>query len=75
VIKEPGEEEASCPGSAADPQAIPGHMCIYVETLLEANTLFKFTRTSGLLLGFVTTEAEEEPTGAVGFGTWAATAP
>jgi Collagen triple helix repeat (20 copies) len=72
-IKEEGEEEENCPGSAEEPKAAPGFVCAYVlalqnvigpfEELLQANK-------NGALLAFlVNTEAN-----AVGWGTFAVTA-
>lgn len=74
---EPGEEETTdCPGSAGDPEAALGQVCVYAQSATELSGLFintfPFTHvfTSGVLAPLQTTAA-----GAEGFGTWAVTAP
>ena len=77
------EEHENCPGKAADPQAAPGHLCVYsAQTFHLAVTIFNpgkggFPPSEG---GAGTAGAgffmeETSPGGAFGFGQFAVTAP
>lgn len=79
----PAAPDANCPGTAADPQADPGHLCVYTAGITPAE--------SGEVLGIHDTSAEGFPTGgaatsgaavfyagsesSAAWGTWAVTAP
>jgi hypothetical protein len=77
-----GTEPEHCPGTAEDPQAIPGYLCLYEKggTKTSGLNIFSFPDgTSGLLMKFVV-EGEEVAPGEVvypaasTFGSWAVTA-
>ncbi len=72
-IKEEGEEEAKCPGTAAEPEAAEGFLCVYLQFatggLGTAATFAPTPLHSGFPLIFQGGDA-----GALGIGTWAVTA-
>lgn len=69
-----GAPTTECPGSAANPQAAPGHFCLYVDVLAEASFFDDASQdpTSGFI-GRFSIETSEDP-GGRGRGTWAVTA-
>lgn len=79
-IPEATAPPAGCPGSATNPQAGPGHLCVYEANSLNRDTLRIFTGTTGGL-----DQASRwgaglwlRPTAAgdyFSYGTWAVTAP
>lgn len=80
VIKEQEEPEVGCPGSVEAPKAEPGNLCIYVEDLNGVDTVeTEISDPHGPLQGAGATGAVIEffglKEGALGFGTWAVTAP
>jgi hypothetical protein len=76
-----GGQDDNCPGTAADPQAEPGFLCIYGAALQNTKP-FPYIQSltgdltadtnSGWTLAFVLQDASVE---AYGFGSWAYTAP
>ncbi len=72
-----GETDPDCSGTALDPEADPGNLCIYADTGLENvgeptfQGLLTSDLTSGLGLAFEIPEGEV----AFGVGSWAVTAP
>jgi hypothetical protein len=75
---------AACPGTADHPEAAPGHLCVYRQSLLEANVSLialytptgggDFTKT-GFTGDIVDVKAAAANTDTQAGGTWAATAP
>jgi hypothetical protein len=70
---ETGDPE-KCPGSAANPEAEPGWLCLYAAN--EGNTFpngseYSADHTSGFILGY---QVVDESQLAFGYGTWAVTA-
>ena len=65
------EETNHCPGSAAEPKAEPGFVCIYAEQELNTFLATPFEpNTSGMVWGFEAANAEQV---SAGRGTWAVT--
>jgi hypothetical protein len=74
------ENPPACPGTAATPEAISGHLCIYANALINAVMLSNFNSiigagsgtpgasTAGAVMRLLNVEA-----GATGYGTWAVT--
>lgn len=73
-VAEAGDFAAECPGSAVDPKAAPGNICVYVDggtpLAAESTYLTAFVRKSGAILEFKSTASP-----AFGGGTFAVTAP
>jgi hypothetical protein len=65
------EEEAFCPGTATEPKAEPGDLCVYVESAfgIPAPEIGAASHPFGATLSNTTSEP-----GAVAFGSWAVTA-
>lgn len=83
LIPENGSPTNECPGSAANPLAEPGNLCVYVSAMAslewsaesvfynaETNSVNEHAGKTGVVLRFSSTEAGP----ARGFGTWAVTA-
>jgi hypothetical protein len=75
VIDVGGQSSTECPGSAGDPQAMPGHVCVYQSrndsgTALGAANEIADGRFGTLLFADVSDDTDFEFS-----GTWAATAP
>jgi len=72
VIGTPGEDPTNCPGTADQPEAAPGHLCLYA-FFPPSGTVgsITFSKVSGVLLS---AQAEATAT-AFGAGTWAVRAP
>jgi len=75
IFVEVGESSEECPGSVSDPQAKPGRMCIYAQTLVNtasfANPDTGYDPTTGFRGTFAVTDPSQ---GARGYGSWAVTA-
>jgi hypothetical protein len=75
-----GAATAQCPGSAVNPQAAPGHLCVYESVSQNRGSVVLFTGTTG-----ATNQASKWGAGvwlipaaagnAFSYGTWAVTAP
>jgi Collagen triple helix repeat (20 copies) len=65
-------ETVECPGTADDPQASPGYLCLYAKEAAQLSLFSPGTRSfpSGAVLTFV-----QEGAGSYGLGSWAVTAP
>jgi hypothetical protein len=65
----------SCPGTAADPKAAPGHICLYedvIENAVDSGVTLYSDGRSGFIRKF---EAVDSTQRSYGRGTWAVTAP
>jgi hypothetical protein len=83
LFVEPGSSahEAECPGSAANPKATPGNLCVYAQKVTKLSLIAVGpaagelgeggASTSGALILMSTTPGEE----GFAYGTWAVTAP
>src|SRR4051812_3746692 len=71
VIKQGSPTTLACPGSYADPQALPGQLCIYEDVVVNADpVVVNFSRRFGALL-----TTDSKGTGLFGNnGAWAVTA-
>jgi Collagen triple helix repeat (20 copies) len=66
----PAEKETrECPGTAEEPQATPGNLCVYAEQELDVGTLGVAPRANG-----ATVTTINGSTGGIAFGSWAVTA-
>lgn len=71
---------ANCPGSAADPQAAPGHLCVYESQSSNRGSVVLFTGTTGAFpaaskWGAGVWLIPAAAGNAYSYGTWAVTAP
>jgi hypothetical protein len=75
-IGEGGSSTAQCPGTAADPEAAPGQVCLYAERLSGVNGLPSGANsyTADPASGLVVELALEAGVEAYGYGSWAVTA-
>jgi hypothetical protein len=73
IVEEGGPPTADCPGSAADPTATPGNLCVYAERE-DVGLEIEEVPADGRFGFLVFPEAEEGDNYEV-FGTWAVTAP
>jgi Collagen triple helix repeat (20 copies) len=67
-----GEAPVFCPGTAAAPEALPGHLCVYKSSALGTEMFFSGlteVTTHGAALGFSVMPHEESGIGAIK-GTW-----
>jgi hypothetical protein len=76
IWMEPGAEPTEeCPGTAADPQAKAGYLCIYAQTLVNTasfpNPSAGYDATTGWRGDFEVTDPTKN---ALGYGSWAVTA-
>lgn len=69
------EDEEACPGTAADPKALPGHFCLYADNISSTSAPFP-NEFAGFdpSAGWRGTFNIEESKAAFGFGSWAVTA-
>jgi len=72
VLPENGGETAECPGTAANPQATAGNMCIYTEHAL--NLVPANITPESQALGVRLFDLTDKEQGGVAYGTWAVTA-
>jgi hypothetical protein len=73
-IDAPGTPTPECPGTAAEPAASPGFLCMYEVALSGTNTAASFFRNSRFGVNFFFVD-DGVAGGFYGSGTWAATAP
>jgi hypothetical protein len=72
LLGQSNPDPVHCPGTAADPQAAPGHVCVYEQSKPDG------AGTSAMILGadrFSFTASFFSATGGFSAGTWAVTAP
>ncbi len=74
-VTSPANDPINCPGSAANPEAVPGFFCLYRDVSTNAirnGSEFQADGTSGFILGYSADEVAAQTTAR---GTWAVTAP
>lgn len=77
LIEPGGESTTECPGSASEPKALPGYVCVYETNTsgLEHNWYNPIATPNGEKTGIVMEFGNTGAASGWGFGSWAATAP
>ncbi len=71
----PGENEAECPGTVAEPDAAPGYLCVYAAELNSVEDVVVGNKSyGGVNLFFLMKAAGENYASGYGSGSWAVTA-
>lgn len=75
IFVEVGESNEECPGTVSNPQAKPGRLCIYAQTLVNTASFPQASGNYDTTTGWRGTFEVTDPTKmALGYGSWAVTA-